>query len=304
MNVDVKKYLEDGYLVVSNILSSSEVDEVTSDIIKIARGEYPCKLNMRNHYEGLSDNFILRDINNIRWPHTISPVIQKYMKHKNICNVLDKIVGSHLYNWNGGTKSMLSQLFCRSPKSVGQAWHQDEYWIPTRDRSMTGVWIALDDVTIDNGCMWVIPKSHKEGIVYPMRKKTKEECSHWDEADVCYNFPNEETKSPAEMKKGDAIFWNGYTVHGSFKNTTEDLYRRALVFHYMNSSSQLIWKSKGNDPDVEYVYNDENEYSEPVNDCREVVQITGEDPLWWKPTYNNDKCVIMTQEEIERLNKK
>ena len=54
-------------------------------------------------------------------------------------------------------KSMQSMLFIKPAGKPGQAWHQDEYYIPTRDASLTGVWIALDDATIENGCLWVRP---------------------------------------------------------------------------------------------------------------------------------------------------
>ncbi|HEV8556570.1 MAG TPA: phytanoyl-CoA dioxygenase family protein [Actinophytocola sp.] len=42
---------------------------------------------------------------------------------------------------------MQSMLFIKSAGKPGQAWHQDEAHIPTRDRSLTAVWIALDDAT-------------------------------------------------------------------------------------------------------------------------------------------------------------
>jgi ectoine hydroxylase-related dioxygenase (phytanoyl-CoA dioxygenase family) len=65
-----------------------------------------------------------------------------------------------------GTQSI---FFVKGPGKSGQAWHQDEvccFWwmpvpihnvqiyIPTRDRSLCGAWIAIDDATIENGCMW------------------------------------------------------------------------------------------------------------------------------------------------------
>ena len=52
-------------------------------------------------------------------------------------------------------------LFIKSEGKPGQAWHQDEFFIPTRDRSLTAVWIALDDATVENGCLWVLPGSHR-----------------------------------------------------------------------------------------------------------------------------------------------
>ena len=47
---------------------------------------------------------------------------------------------------------------------------QDEFFIPTRDASLCAAWIALDDATIPNGCLWAIPGSHKPKVIYPMRK--------------------------------------------------------------------------------------------------------------------------------------
>lgn len=48
---------------------------------------------------------------------------------------------------------MQTMLFVKPPGFPGQAWHQDENFIPTRDRSLCGGWIALDDATIENGCL-------------------------------------------------------------------------------------------------------------------------------------------------------
>ena len=58
-------------------------------------------------------------------------------------------------------KAMQSMLFIKAEGKPGQAWHQDEYYIPTRDRSLTAAWIALDDATVENGCLWVLPGSHR-----------------------------------------------------------------------------------------------------------------------------------------------
>jgi ectoine hydroxylase-related dioxygenase (phytanoyl-CoA dioxygenase family) len=56
-------------------------------------------------------------------------------------------------------------LFIKSEGKPGQAWHQDELFIPTRDRSLAAAWIALDDATVENGCLWVLPGSHARGVL-------------------------------------------------------------------------------------------------------------------------------------------
>ena len=82
------------------------------------------------------------------------------LAHRRIVDVLTNVIGPNV-------KAMQSMLFIKAEGKPGQAWHQDEYFIPTRDRSLTAVWIALDDATIENGCLWVLPGSHRRGILYP-----------------------------------------------------------------------------------------------------------------------------------------
>ena len=48
---------------------------------------------------------------------------------------------------------MQSMLFTKGEGKPCQAWHQDECFIPTRDRSLTAARIALDDATVENGCL-------------------------------------------------------------------------------------------------------------------------------------------------------
>ncbi|HMG28806.1 MAG TPA: phytanoyl-CoA dioxygenase family protein [Jiangellaceae bacterium] len=75
--------------------------------------------------------------------------------------------------------------------------------MPTRDRSLTAAWIALDDATIENGCLWVIPGSHPNGVLYAAR--------------------------------------DGHLLHRSLPNTGRHGMRRALVDHHMSAESLLLW---------------------------------------------------------------
>jgi ectoine hydroxylase-related dioxygenase (phytanoyl-CoA dioxygenase family) len=85
------------------------------------------------------------------------------MHHPTIVDALTQVIGPDV-------KAMQTMLFIKSEGKPGQAWHQDEHFIPTRDRSLAGVWIALDDATIENGCLWVLPGSHAPGVLYPDRE--------------------------------------------------------------------------------------------------------------------------------------
>src|SRR4030066_167370 len=79
------------------------------------------------------------------WRRKAAAVMQAALTHAGVVAALGAAVGPNV-------KCMQSMLFIKGPGKPGQEWHQDEFFIPTRDRSLCGVWIALDDATTLNGC--------------------------------------------------------------------------------------------------------------------------------------------------------
>jgi ectoine hydroxylase-related dioxygenase (phytanoyl-CoA dioxygenase family) len=167
-------------------------------------------------------------------------------------------------------KAMQSMLFIKSEGRPGQAWHQDELFIPTRDRSLTAAWIALDDATVENGCLWVLPGSHQPGILYPDRE-------HHDPRFDCeveaYAFSyRDEDAVAVEVPAGSVVVFNGYLLHRSLPNTGRHGLRRALVNHYMSATSLLPWM-----PPPEGV-------TMGRADHRDIVLVAGNDPYAYKGT--------------------
>jgi ectoine hydroxylase-related dioxygenase (phytanoyl-CoA dioxygenase family) len=160
---------------------------------------------------------------------------------------------------------MQSMLFVKPPEFQGQAWHQDEIYIPTRDRSLIGAWIAMDDATLENGCLWVIPGSHRMRYLYPQRSHTNPD--EFDFAQESYGF-DEEAEVPVEVRAGDVVFFNGYLLHRSRRNRSTG-FRRVLVSHYCNAWSLLPWSLKEGERVA-------------TADRRCVIPVAGEDPYAWK----------------------
>ena len=160
----IDRYLENGFLVVPEVLTPGEISELKREIVAIAKGKYPSD-NLQPLAPDISDDDAVSNILAIHHPHLISPVIVNYARHPKICGMLAQIVAAHLPFWDGSVKCMQTMLFVKPPDFQGQAWHQDELYIQTRDRSLTGVWIAIDDATLDNGCVQVIPGSHRTWLL-------------------------------------------------------------------------------------------------------------------------------------------
>jgi ectoine hydroxylase-related dioxygenase (phytanoyl-CoA dioxygenase family) len=260
----VQFFVENGYLVLENLISPAEIEELKADTLAIARGNYPCE-GIAPAPREYSDRQVLETILCIHQPHYVSPVMQKYVRHEKICGALSQITAAHLPFWDGSVKCMQSMLFVKPPGFQGQAWHQDEIYIPTRDRSLIGAWIAMDDATIENGCLWILPGSHRSGYLYPQRAHNNED--EFDVSAESYGF-DDSAEIPVEVKSGAVVFFNGYLLHRSRKNRSE-IYRRALVNHYMNAWSKLPWHLREGE-------------TVAIADRRTIVPVAGVDPYAWK----------------------
>jgi phytanoyl-CoA hydroxylase len=199
----------------------------------------------------------------IHFPHKVSTAAREAVTNPRIVEGLTAVIGPNV-------KAMQSMLFIKSEGKPGQAWHQDEYFIPTRDRSLTAVWIALDDATVENGCLWVLPGSHRRGVLYPTHPQTD---PRFDCTVEAYEFPYRDDEAvPVEIPAGTALIFNGYLLHRSLENSGRHGYRRALANHYMSAESLLPWRPPR-----------EGEHMGMV-DYRDIVMVAGEDPYAYKGT--------------------
>jgi ectoine hydroxylase-related dioxygenase (phytanoyl-CoA dioxygenase family) len=253
-------YERDGYAVLPGLLPSGEVAELRDEATAICRGLRGEIGGVTPPAPGDSDDDVLRRYLCIHFPHKASEVMHGYLAHPGVVDALTQVIGPDV-------KAMQSMLFIKPSGKPGQAWHQDEYFIPTRDRSLTGTWIAMDDATVDNGCLWVIPGSHAPGVLYPQRDHGD---TRFDCAGEAYEFPySDEDAVPVEMEAGSVVLFNGYLLHRSLPNTS-GRYRRALACHYMSASSLLPWYHPGPDEGM------------ANTDMRDIVMVAGHDPYAWK----------------------
>jgi len=264
---EVAAYVEEGFLVCEGLIAPDELAELKDDLMAFARGGYPCD-DLPPVGDDVDDAAALARVLCIHQPHNLSPVIRRFVDHPAIAEVLSKVVTAHLPAgwWDGSVKCMQSMYFAKGPGKPGQAWHQDEVYIPTRDRSLAGAWIAIDDATVDNGCLWVLPGSHRPGVLHPQRDHGRDE---FDMAQESYGF-DDSAEIPVEVPAGSVVFFNGYLLHRSKPNRTTGSYRRVLVNHYMSAASLLPWVgTDGHGPVAKA-------------DVRRVVMVAGEDPHAWK----------------------
>lgn len=212
---DIARYHEQGYLVPDFRLAPKTLE---------AMREAYDRLLARNAH-------IASDI--MVGPHLENPGAQgvkgsrewlEFATQPELLDIAAQLAGKNLVLWG-------TTIFGK-PAGCGKEtpWHQDGDYYPIRPLETITVWVALDDANTDNGCMRLIPGSHKKRKIFS---------HHWEENEalsinkVCdAEHFDESTAHDLVLKAGQVSFHDVYMVHGSRANTTAER-RAAFIVRIM-----------------------------------------------------------------------
>ena len=218
----IDQYQRDGCLVFEEFLSQDEVNElltaVSESVEQMGRqkvaGEGNVDLVEEDTYY---DKVFLQRLN--LWK--INDTIKKYFLNPELGEMLCKLEGID------GIRIWHDQTLQKQPWGNPTAWHLDNPYWSFHSPNAISIWIALDDATVQNGCLYYIPGSHK--------------AARYDNVEIGQNigdlfkhYPEFENIEPviADMKAGMAGVHNGLTAHGAGANMTP-YPRRAMTCAYM-----------------------------------------------------------------------
>ncbi|MFM1879284.1 MAG: hypothetical protein RLZZ241_2150 [Bacteroidota bacterium] len=116
-------------------------------------------------------------------------------------------------------------------------WHQDAaYWIKMPDKRAVSIWIALDQTTVENGCMWFLPR--KDEAIVPHRQPKKGAALSCD--------PPEQGAVAIPLPMGGCTLHDGYTLHYSQGNSTTGS-RRGLILNFRPEAMIALERELGYD---------------------------------------------------------
>jgi hypothetical protein len=148
--------------------------------------------------------------------------------HPDLMDMAAQLIGEDIILWG-------TTIFGKPAKGgKGTPWHQDGDYYPIRPLETMTIWIALDDVTPENGPMSFIPGSHKGKKQYSHHR---EERDNYTIFDVCDSVQFDESAAvDLVIKAGQVSYHDVYMIHGSKPNLTEHR-RAAFVVRLMPASS-------------------------------------------------------------------
>lgn len=218
----VETYQRDGFLYLGPLLSPRELSELRTAVAqcvaelgqrKVAGPEAKEMTEGDTYY----DRVFLQRVN--LWK--INKTVRRIFLDPALGEMLCKLAGID------GIRVWHDQTLQKQPWANPTAWHLDcPYW-SFHSRKAISIWVALDDVTLQNGCLYYLPGSHK--IVDYKNVDIGPEM-----AGLFKVYPKLANLKavPVEMKAGEAAVHNGLTAHAAGPNMTP-YWRRAMTCAYM-----------------------------------------------------------------------
>ena len=235
----IKKYRSDGYLAIEGVLTDKELEDlrrVTDEFFEKSRALTETDSIYDLGPDHSAETPRLRRISN---PINQHPVYDALLRHKGILDRVEQLVGP-------GVRQNGDKLNFKLPEQGSPVqWHQDWAFYPHTNDDLLAVGIAIDDMTLDNGCLMFIPGSHK-GRIYDHQQN-----GYFIGAVTEPDF-TAEGAVPVELKAGGISIHHARLLHGSAANTSK-MSRRLLLFQYCaidawpllhaNETSDDLWES-------------------------------------------------------------
>ena len=219
----IEQYRAQGFLVVEGLLDASELErwrEVTEDAVRI-----------RLQSTGILNNQSKPDS---YYAHVFTQCVRLADVHAGMAELMfDERLGRLAGTLAGvdGIRIWHDQALFKPPYGNPTAFHLDNPFWSFHSKDAISIWVALDDATLPNGCLWYLPGTHHEASFTAIN--IGEELG-----DIFKAYPQwrKIAALPAACAAGSAVFHNGLIGHGAGPNMTP-YPRRAMTCAYMPDGS-------------------------------------------------------------------
>jgi len=225
------RFHEQGFLAIEGAFSPQEVRDALDGMLDVIDGKYP-------GYRGLQFEAGARALLPTTPREQKQDLIRKLSgftqhdarlhaiaTHRRLLDIVERLIGDK--------PGIFDDKALIKPPKIGREkpWHQDHaYWNVDLRAKMVTAWIALDAATEENGCLYVIPGSHREGPVVHFKRRD------WQ---ICDTQVQTERVVAAPLEPGGVLLFDSYLQHGTPANSSAQR-RRALQYVYMPATAGRI----------------------------------------------------------------
>ena len=223
----VERFHRDGYLVVDDAFTNDEVEAGLEGVLDLIDGKVPAftgvqfEAKARERLDTLAREQKQDAVRKLMGFVAHEPRTRAIAEHPGLIGVLQRIIGE--------APALFQDQALLKPPFIGREkpWHQDNaFFSLPPEATIVGAWIALDEAVPENGCMHVIPGTHRAGPVVHFQRRDWQLCDEDVAVAQVVAVP---------LRPGGCLLFHGLLHHGTPPSQSPRR-RRALQFHYKPAS--------------------------------------------------------------------
>ncbi|WP_449436289.1 phytanoyl-CoA dioxygenase family protein [Pedobacter steynii] len=223
----IEDYRKNGFLLIEDFLDKDELEiwreAVTEALVQRDGRKLPGKDIKTGEEDGINKNVDY-------FGKVFDQMLNLWQTNEKVKQlILDENLGKMVADLSGcdGIRVWHDQALVKRPWANPTSWHLDTPFWSFSDRRALSIWVALDDATLENGCLYFLPGSyHATSFENPGIGK------NMDEVFKFYPQLSSSDSKAVPMKAGSCSFHNGLTIHGAGANMTKG-FRRAMTCAFM-----------------------------------------------------------------------
>jgi phytanoyl-CoA hydroxylase len=228
-----RHYDERGYLLLRGFFAPEELEVWNRRFLDIVEARVPVAREMLVMRDvmvakgAVRVDSPLQGVAKIQDFHNDPVLFESFVRHPRLLDLVEAFLGPDL-------KSVHNMLINKPPGVDGRhPLHQDLLYFPFRPAdAILATWVAIDRCTPENGCLVVVPGSHRGELL-------AHENPGWEYVNYLYvgarGVGEQTERLHLEMEPGDLVVFHPVLLHGSGRNRTPG-YRRAISCHYASAT--------------------------------------------------------------------
>lgn len=222
-------YPSQGFLAIENVFTPDEVEAAKQGMRDLAMGRIEgfdgiqFEASVADKLDQLAAEQRLDGIRKLMRFCAWEPRLNHLAEHPGLLDLLRRLMG-------GKDPHMFQDMGLSKPPRIGREkpWHQDCAYFPLAPGTpVVGVWIALDEANLDNGCMRVLAGGNHVGPVHHWKRRDWQIC----DTDIHKLHDKDHPVLAVPLKPGGLMCFSGMLPHGTPHNNSGQR-RRAVQYHY------------------------------------------------------------------------
>ena len=230
---DLDAFSRDGFVRLRNFVPTSTCDAMLDRVVNLARrasegGDIrPAFVTLEQQADFAAKDAAPEELASKIFRVARDPVFCEFATSDAVVDLVAQVLDTN------DLDCFLSQFIFKNQGAWGQPWHQDSFYFPFEPaRPIVGVWLAVTEATLENGCLHVLPGSHREPVKTHVPDRRPE--ANYGYVEIVDH--DMRASVPVLMQPGDLLLFDSHLMHRSTDNESAGI-RAAMVYHYARAGT-------------------------------------------------------------------